>query len=115
MAHRKTVSISISPELHAVAERLLASGRYGNFSEVIRAALRLLDERERAFESVCAIDTTAASASDSSAHERERHVCAGVRLERHSARAARDVAGGADGRLRDDAGLPGSHVRGLGT
>ncbi|WCS24205.1 type II toxin-antitoxin system ParD family antitoxin [Methylobacterium sp. NMS14P] len=50
MAVRKSVSISLSPELHAVAERMLASGRYGNFSEVVRAALRLLDERERAFQ-----------------------------------------------------------------
>lgn len=46
MAVRKNVSISLSPELHAVAERMLASGRYGNFSEVVRAALRMLDERE---------------------------------------------------------------------
>lgn len=46
MAARRSVTISLSPELHAVAERLLASGRYGNFSEVVRAALRLLDERE---------------------------------------------------------------------
>jgi len=50
VAQRKNVSISLSPELHAVAERMLASGRYGNFSEVVRAALRLLDERELAFE-----------------------------------------------------------------
>lgn len=47
MSRRKNVSISLSAELHAVAERMLASGRYGNFSEVVRAALRLLDERER--------------------------------------------------------------------
>lgn len=49
MAVRKSISISLSPELHAVAERMLTSGRYGNFSEVVRAALRLLDEREQAF------------------------------------------------------------------
>lgn len=49
MSVRKNVSISLSPELHAVAEQMLSSGRYGNFSEVIRAALRLLDEREQAF------------------------------------------------------------------
>jgi antitoxin ParD1/3/4 len=50
MSVRKNVSISLSPELHAVAERLLASGRYNNFSEVIRAGLRLLDERELDFQ-----------------------------------------------------------------
>lgn len=50
MSVRKNVSISLSPELHAVAERLLASGRFNNFSEVFRAGLRLLDERETAFQ-----------------------------------------------------------------
>jgi antitoxin ParD1/3/4 len=50
MSVRKNVSISLSPELHAVAERLLASGRYNNSSEVIRAGLRLLDERELDFQ-----------------------------------------------------------------
>lgn len=49
MSVRKNVSISLSPELHAVAERLLASGRFNNSSEVARAGLRLLDERETAF------------------------------------------------------------------
>lgn len=53
MATRLTVSVSLSPELHAVAERMLASGRYGNLSEVFRAALRLLDERERSFQLHC--------------------------------------------------------------
>lgn len=50
MSVRKNVSISLSPELHAVAARMLASGRYGNFSEVVRAGLRLLDEREQGFQ-----------------------------------------------------------------
>jgi antitoxin ParD1/3/4 len=50
MSVRKNVSISLSPELHAVVERLLASGRYNNFSEVVRAGLRLLDERELDFQ-----------------------------------------------------------------
>lgn len=50
MSVRKSVSISLSPELQGVVERMLASGRYGNFSEVVRAALRLLDERELEFE-----------------------------------------------------------------
>ncbi|TNC08762.1 type II toxin-antitoxin system ParD family antitoxin [Methylobacterium terricola] len=50
MSVRKNVSISLSPELHAVVERMLASGRYSNFSEVVRAALRLLDEREQQFQ-----------------------------------------------------------------
>ncbi len=49
MITRKCVTISLGSELHAVAERLLASGRYGNLSEVMRAAVRLLDERELRF------------------------------------------------------------------
>lgn len=50
MTVRKAVSISLSPELYAVAERMLTSGRYSNFSEVVRAGLRLLDEREQEFQ-----------------------------------------------------------------
>lgn len=50
MPVRKSVTISLSPELLAVAERLLASGRYGNMSEVMRTALRLLEERELDFQ-----------------------------------------------------------------
>lgn len=50
MPVRKSVTISLSLELVAVAERLFASGRYGNMSEVMRTALRLLEERELAFQ-----------------------------------------------------------------
>ena len=50
MPVRRSVTISLSPELLAVVERLLASGRYGNMGEVMRAALRLLEERAAAFQ-----------------------------------------------------------------
>jgi antitoxin ParD1/3/4 len=50
MSVRKTVSVSLSPELHAMAEGLPASGRYNTFSEAIRAGPHLLDERETAFD-----------------------------------------------------------------
>ena len=50
MPVRRSVTISLSPELLAVAERLLASGRSGNMGEVMRAALRLLEERPVAFQ-----------------------------------------------------------------
>lgn len=50
MALRKNGSISLSPELHAMVERMLASGRSGSFSEVVRDGLRLLDEWEIGFQ-----------------------------------------------------------------
>lgn len=39
-------NVSLTPELEGFAERCVASGRYGNVSEVMRAALRLLQEQE---------------------------------------------------------------------
>lgn len=68
MPARQTLTISMSPKLLAVARRLLDSGRYGNLSDVMRAALRLLDEREQAFQahqSACAVQTSKADRSPS--------------------------------------------------
>lgn len=39
-------NVSLTPELEGFAERCVASGRYGNVSEVMRAALRLLLQEE---------------------------------------------------------------------
>jgi antitoxin ParD1/3/4 len=47
MKIRKTRNVSLTPELEALVDRKVASGRYRSASEVVRAALRLLDERER--------------------------------------------------------------------
>ncbi len=47
MPVRKTRNVSLTPELEALVDRKVASGRYRSASEVVRAALRLLDERER--------------------------------------------------------------------
>ena len=49
MPVRKSVTVSLSPELLAVAEGLLATGRHGTISDVMRAALRTLEQRERDF------------------------------------------------------------------
>lgn len=46
MTMRKTMNVSITPELErSVADRV-ASGRYRTASEVVRAALRLLEKEE---------------------------------------------------------------------
>ncbi len=42
----KNTSVSLSDHFSAFAERQVAEGRYGSTSEVIRAGLRLLEERE---------------------------------------------------------------------
>ncbi len=50
MSARKTLNVSITPGLHAFIAGRLGSGRYGNVSEIVRAALRLLEERELRFD-----------------------------------------------------------------
>jgi antitoxin ParD1/3/4 len=50
MKTRKTRNVSLTPELEALVDSKVASGRYRSASEVVRAALRLLDERERRME-----------------------------------------------------------------
>jgi antitoxin ParD1/3/4 len=49
MANVKKRSISLTPDLDDAIQRRIASGRYASQSEVIRAALRMLerDEEER--------------------------------------------------------------------
>lgn len=39
------LNVSLTPDLEGFAERCVASGRYGNVSEVMRAALRLLEQQ----------------------------------------------------------------------
>ena len=39
-------SVSLTPELTALIDAKLASGHYGNASEVVRAALRLMVEQD---------------------------------------------------------------------
>jgi antitoxin ParD1/3/4 len=47
MIVRKTRNVSLTPELEAFIDSTVASGRYRSASEVVRAALRLLSEREQ--------------------------------------------------------------------
>ena len=39
--------VSLTPQLEALIQRKVESGRYGSASEVMREALRLLEERDR--------------------------------------------------------------------
>jgi len=48
MLNRIAKNVSITPELDRLISNLIASGRYQNTSEVMRAALRLLDREEAA-------------------------------------------------------------------
>ena len=46
MAKRNTANISLTPELNMFVANRVASGRYQSASEVVREALRLLEERD---------------------------------------------------------------------
>ncbi|WP_449232530.1 type II toxin-antitoxin system ParD family antitoxin [Azospirillum doebereinerae] len=48
MIPRRTLNVSITPELDGFVAAKVASGRYRSASEVVRAALRLIEEREPA-------------------------------------------------------------------
>lgn len=48
MAVRETITVSVTPELRSFIRERLRSGHYGNASEVVRAGLRLLIERDQA-------------------------------------------------------------------
>lgn len=43
----RTTSVTLGEPLNNFVQEMVASGRYGSTSEVIRSALRLLEEREQ--------------------------------------------------------------------
>jgi len=45
--HCRMVNVSLTKELEALVNRKVETGRYVSASEVVREALRLLDERDR--------------------------------------------------------------------
>ena len=46
MTIRRTMNVSITAELERFVADRVSSGRYGSASEVVRAALRLLEDQE---------------------------------------------------------------------
>ena len=46
MPPRRSITVSITPEQEALIKACLQSGRFASTSEVVRAALRLLDRDE---------------------------------------------------------------------
>jgi len=48
MAGRTTLNVSLTPDLSRFVENRLRSGKYQTASEVVREALRLLEDRDRA-------------------------------------------------------------------
>jgi antitoxin ParD1/3/4 len=56
----RTMNVSLTPELAAFVQDRVASGRYGSASEVVRAALRLLEEDERRRHEPAAVSSGAA-------------------------------------------------------
>ncbi|EQC01927.1 type II toxin-antitoxin system ParD family antitoxin [Photorhabdus temperata] len=43
---RKITTVSMGEQLDGFVQRMIESGRYGNASEVMRSALRLLEQQE---------------------------------------------------------------------
>lgn len=56
MRQTTTMNVSLSPELRSFVADRIASGRFSNASEVVRAALRLLEEQERRREKAASLD-----------------------------------------------------------
>lgn len=53
---RKTRNVSLTPELEAFIDGRVVTGRYRSASEVVRAALRLLEEDERRREAAQSVE-----------------------------------------------------------
>jgi len=62
MTVRKTRNVSLTPELETFVDATVASGRYRSASEVVRAALRLLEKQERRVERETKVSAEAADA-----------------------------------------------------
>ena len=61
-----TRNVNLTEELDRFVAEKVETGRYGNASDVVRAALRSLDREERAYEARLAALRTAIDAGDAS-------------------------------------------------
>ena len=59
-----TTNVSLTPELERFARECVAEGRYNNVSEVVRAALRMLQEWEQQREQFTAMLDEAVEEAD---------------------------------------------------
>ena len=87
------MNVSLTPELEKLVARKVASGRYGSASEVVRDALRLLEERDQM--------------RAARLHEMKREIGLGLRDLERGRRAELDTAAIKQaGRARATAGVP---------
>jgi antitoxin ParD1/3/4 len=67
-----TTNVSLTPELERFARKCVKTGRYNNVSEVVRSALRLLQEAEQQRQAFCAmLEETHAEARQRGVHRIE--------------------------------------------
>lgn len=59
-----STNVHLSPELERFARRCVKSGRYNNVSEVVRSALRMMEEAERQREAFGAMLTEVRAEAD---------------------------------------------------
>ncbi|MBS3928738.1 MAG: type II toxin-antitoxin system ParD family antitoxin [Sphingomonadales bacterium] len=85
------MNVSVGERWEAYIETLLAQGRYGSASEIVREGLRLVEERE---EKLAALRETieAAIARGGSHTPEEVRATVKVRLDKWEAKAKRQVA-----------------------
>lgn len=75
----RTTSITIGPQMDDFVGELVASGRYGSTSEVVRSALRLLERQEKA---TAALRAAVAAGEQSGESEESIHDIA-FRVKQH--------------------------------
>ena len=59
-----TTNVHLTPELEKFARKCVKSGQYNNVSEVVRSALRLMQEREKRHQDFAAMLDTARTEAD---------------------------------------------------